>query len=403
MFRTSGNIITKVIRRALQLPLIFIAIPCVLLVRVLSPWVLFRFLRFSWDRIGNLYRVWWNLVDKPGEHAKRRVVDIVYPIDFGKAIANVAWLRLVSRRVYIFPWPRLAAIVDRVNQLFPGHERYRVMYSHPPSLTTVRNIFSRQEPTFPFSSAEEIEGAKGAKDLGLGEGEQFICFHTRDSAYLNITYPEGEWSYHDYRDAAIVNSYHAVKSYLERRPFRAFRVGAVVAEAIQSHPRIIDYSRSELRSDLMDLYLSAKCRFFVGGECGATIFPESFRRPVVYANWAVNFILPSFYYDKGLFILKKWYSVKENRLLTFKEINALSWNSALKLSEWGVRLLENTPEEILDVMMEMDQRLDHAWEGAPGDDELQRRFWWLYGKTAYDDFTLRVGTKFLRDNVNLLS
>ena len=31
MFRTSGNIITKVIHRALQLPLIFIAIPCVLL------------------------------------------------------------------------------------------------------------------------------------------------------------------------------------------------------------------------------------------------------------------------------------------------------------------------------------------------------------------------------------
>ena len=63
-------------------------------------------------------------------------------------------------------------------------------------------------------------------------------------------------------------------------------------------------------------------------------------------------ILPSFYYDKGLLILKKWYSVKEERLLTFKEINALSWKSALKPAEWGVRLLENTPEEILDVMME---------------------------------------------------
>lgn len=49
------------------------------------------------------------------------------------------------------------------------------------------------------------------------------------------------------------------------------------------NPKIIDYA-TKYRSDFADIYLSAKCKFFVGCSAGILCVPYIFHVPVIQAN-----------------------------------------------------------------------------------------------------------------------
>jgi len=151
--------------------------------------------------------------------------------------------------------------------------------------------------------------------------------------------------------------------------------------------------------------LGAKCKFFICSDAGIAIVPEVFRRPVVYTNWTpLKRISP--WALNGLFICKKFYSHKKKRLLLFREI------IHSPLGEFGaknafiqeeVELIESTPEEIAAAAIEMDERLKGTWKTTKEDEELQRRFWALFGSHKLKSPQVRMGAEFLRENQELLS
>ena len=69
----------------------------------------------------------------------------------------------------------------------------------------------------------------------------------------------------------------------------------------------------------------------------------------------------------------------------------------------GIEVIENTPEEILAVAVEMDERLKGIWRTTEEDEELQRRFWSLSKPSELNRvFVARIGAEFLRQNRELL-
>jgi hypothetical protein len=73
----------------------------------------------------------------------------------------------------------------------------------------------------------------------------------------------------------------------------------------------------------------------------------------------------------------------------------------------GVYLLENTPEEIRDVAIEMAERLNGTWQEHPEDEALQQRFLELFptdaldasnGKPLHGEIHSRFSATFLRNN-----
>ena len=69
----------------------------------------------------------------------------------------------------------------------------------------------------------------------------------------------------------------------------------------------------------------------------------------------------------------------------------------------GIELIDNTPEEITSVALEMDGRLKGTWQSIEEDEKLQRRFWALFKPDDLNSvFRARVGTEFLRQNRQLL-
>ena len=50
----------------------------------------------------------------------------------------------------------------------------------------------------------------------------------------------------------------------------------------------------------------------------------------------------------------------------------------------------------------MDERLKETWKTTEEDEDLQQRFWDLYGPNKLKSPSFRIGTEFLRQNRNLL-
>jgi len=69
----------------------------------------------------------------------------------------------------------------------------------------------------------------------------------------------------------------------------------------------------------------------------------------------------------------------------------------------GVELVHNTPDEISEVVQEMNQRLDGTWQTRDEDEELQQRFDNLYLPEHYGyGLPGRIGAQFLHKNKELL-
>ena len=78
-------------------------------------------------------------------------------------------------------------------------------------LTHALNAKSHQH----FTYEEETRGKKELSDI-VPAGHPFICFHVWDSAYLNKTNPNKDWSYHDYKDASIHSYLMPVEKLVQR-------------------------------------------------------------------------------------------------------------------------------------------------------------------------------------------
>tara|TARA_Y100000588_G_scaffold395323_2_gene523405 strand:- start:12262 stop:12870 length:609 start_codon:yes stop_codon:yes gene_type:complete len=195
---------------------------------------------------------------------------------------------------------------------------------------------------------------------------------------------------------------------LVKRGYFVIRMGAAVSEALRTtNPMIIDYA-TKARSAFMDIYLCARCKFFLGDTAGLSVVPRLFRRPIAFHNY---FALASrnvlALHPGELLIPKKVRRIDEHRLMTFREFLETFPGDSLKytsdLERAGVECIENTPEEILSLAIEMDERRNGTWQTTQEDEDLQRRFWSLLDiKGPVEESLPRMGAEFLRQNQELL-
>ena len=107
----------------------------------------------------------------------------------------------------------------------------------------------------------------------------------------------------------------------------------------------------------------------------------------------------------GLVIFKKFLLRNEDRYMTFPELMDFEFGGIDTneiLSKMNLEVIENTPEEIRDVSIEMDKRLAGTWETTDSDEELQDKFWALFGPNKLRSPDLRIGAQYLRQNKDLL-
>ena len=361
-------------------------------------WVLWPFIKI---RIGYIYahRIGY-LAENPEVYLRCRVqrkgpARELY-IFISPKPANEQLLKMRARRMFIIS-SRMAVLTYAILRAF--FENSKLWYKLP---DTPRHYheFSNIAPQLSFTPKEEERGRKLLESIGIKPGAPFVAFYARDKAYLKKAQSHKKWSSHDYRDCSIHNFLPAAE-YLASLGIYAIRMGYIVNDPIKTdNPYIIDYATNH-RSDFGDIYISAKCKFFLGSNGGLCSLAWIFNVPVAYTNG----VEPAIRKD-DVFMPKKLYSNEKKRFLSFKEIagfNTMHHWSGKNYEKIGVRPVENTAEEILALTKEVNSRLDGAWTTSKEDEELQEQYRRLLpeGHLFYG-FPSRIGAEFLRQNKELL-
>lgn len=393
------------------LPLYILAIPAVVIIRLIRPWMLVRIGGLISSRIGHFAantELYLCELDAEINVPTHRHVDIFYMAY--KPICNQQLAIMWRKMLRIWPnW--ILGPIDRVNRLIPGGMPHEIG-NNTQHDRDVHNLLDRFPPHLQLTAEEELRGAAGLQAMGIPIGSPFVCLTVRDSAYLAAHLGGGDCSYHNYRDSDVQNCVLAAEE-LAYRGYFIIRMGAKVHAPINSsHPRIIDCAANGMRSDFMDIYLGAKCEFCISTSTGWDAVPIIFRRPVVYVNQVPMGYLNSFS-RRYLGIMKHHFLRKENRELTLQEIFTHGVGFCLHSSGYlskGVDLIENTPEEIKDVVIEMADRLKGTGQPHEVDEALQCKFWEIFpvdavgpnGLPLHGEIRSRYGAAFLRDNQDWL-
>lgn len=379
----------------------FLALVPVLLARLLRPFILIRFGVINSNRIGHfILDAEIYLCERELVNQKLSAIDI---FGFSESVSNTQ-LKIMCQRVLLTS--KLGFHLDRVNRLIPGGKKNEIQDLSVPFHFTrdLNGLLRRSEPHLPFTDEEEWRGRLALENIGISKEDKFICFNARDSAYLKAVYPLWDWSYHDYRNSNI-NQFLKAADQMTKRGTFAVRMGSIVKEKIKTHnPMIIDYA-TRFRTDFLDIYLSSKCHFFLTTGTGLDSVAMVFRRPIVYVNFLPLESIPSWSADY-LAIPKKLWLTREKRYMKFREIldsGVGRFQTTQDYRSFGLEVVENSPEEILDVVLEMDERLKGTWKDTKEEEELQKKFWSLFKSSPlHGAFLARIGAKFLSQNRELL-
>ena len=125
--------------------------------------------------------------------------------------------------------------------------------------------------------------------------------------------------------------------------------------------RIIDYATT-CRSDFMDIYLSAHCRFFLGNNSGLFVVSSIFDRPVALANFfpigmmpfhEFDYLIPKFLRDTKTGAILPYWRLQTEGFFAFYEM----FETSLHQSH-GYEWVEHDSEDILNLAKDMVSRLE---------------------------------------------
>lgn len=369
----------------------------VFLCYVIRPIINIRFGHLHTSRIGHLCYNMDNYLDN--RLTKRSKEWAVFSTD--KKLSNdyifSVWKkqkRIIFSKLAIFPTVFL-------NKYFPDSSRLISWRNelHPEISLTSSKI----------SNFRELDDSNDGTQLAeLEIAVPFVCFHNRDSAYLEQHGTDG--NEHCYRDFDF-DDFRSSIDRLAERGVSSVRLGEVVkSNSSITNQRFREITGSK-RSDYLDVYLISRCQFFVGCSTGFSQITRLLRKPGLLVNY-IPFRIEEFsaWAAGSIIVPKKLLKVSEQSYLRFSEMNNLKYDIHYQgdfFADHGLRVEDNSQEEIEDAVLEMYARIDGSWQDTAVQAGLQNEFWNSIGHkelagTMRDQLQIGISSTFLEKNPDLI-
>lgn len=375
-------------------------LPIAFFIRIIKPIITIRIGRIIGSRIGHFaFEPEMYLCEKDiGFH--KNCFDIFF---IRESVVNEQLKKMWGRKILIAP-KFLILPLYIANKMLPGYKKHVVPLcsdKHEDSLGLLNNSIAHLS----FTNSEESIGIEYLGNLGINSKKKIICFYARDSAYLDSVSNSRVHAYHDYRDSDIEN-YIAMASTFAGFGYSMLRYGSVIKKPLLTNiPSVIDYS-SKGRSDFMDIYLVTKSLFFVSTNSGPCAIATTFRIPNAFANVAPMLGSLGICRKTDMYIPKKYWLIKERRFMGVNEILKSGGGRYFETNEFaenGIELIENSPEEILNLAIEMEMRINGKWKITKEEETLQEKYnAILLSNKIKPEQMPRICTSFLQSNDYLL-
>ena len=269
-------------------------------------------------------------------------------------------------------------------------------------------IWAREKPVISFTRNDGKTGLDLETKIIGKKVKEYVCMGLPDKNYyetkLKTEHPISPSSdlYTSFPDW---ESYYSSAETLIKLGYEVLRMGQIVETSMPQYrnPGIIDYA-SDFRTEFGDVWLLANCKFaFAGNGTGFYWISSAMNKPVVLTD------MPSpqktSYGPNDLFLPLLAWSRSEKKLRPFSWIiNNREWATNRIHIEGDIEIIKNTSDEINEVVLEMDQRLNGTWIETEEDIQLQSRFNSLRSKMPKWQVQegVRIGANFLRRYQHLL-
>jgi putative glycosyltransferase (TIGR04372 family) len=206
-------------------------------------------------------------------------------------------------------------------------------------------------------------GSRFLERLGVKSDDLIVALHMRESGYLS------SHRYHDFRNMNPANYGPAIR-YLLDRGIWIFRLGDKSSSPLEiDHPRLIDLPFLPDHEDYMDVFLLHRAWFAICCSSG----PEGMRRAFGLPMLLVNGILEqlSFFNPLDVIQFKRCVDETTGQPIAYRDLlkrGAIGFSTAAAFEENHIRLEDNSPEEILDAVLEMIARLEGRFDPDPSVD-----------------------------------
>lgn len=312
----------------------------------------------------------------------------------------------VANRAVLWHWQRYFIVISNpivVKLLRPlswhpltrlDVSKYAVAINKTAVFPKIQALWADRPPLLKTDPEDRERGQKALEEMGMPPGIWFVCVHSRDGGYS----PSDE-HLHSFRNSRFEDYLMAIE-YIISLGGICIMMGDPTMRPAPKMQGLIDYAHHPMRSEWLDLYIAANCRFFLGNTSGAFYMSSVFGVPAACANMApLSTVFPCGQKDIG--IPKLYREASSGRLLSFKEIldsPAANFRFSSQFEAAGIELVNNTPEEIRDLVIEQFERSSFpSFMYDKDDEELQNRFRALFrpGHYMYGSAS-RVGRAFLK-------
>lgn len=314
-------------------------------------------------------------------------------------VANRHIVRYLDRYLTVIHSPRLCRLLSTAATLYPfvryrqDMSRYFSAIGETAEFNEIYSEWGDRPPLLELGQADRVRGEAALRVLGIPAGAPFVCFHSRDAGYS----PADE-HLHTYRNAGIETYLPAVEAMVERGLY-CVRMGDPSMPGLQPLPKVVDYAHSPIRSDWMDVFLCASCEFFLGSSSGLYLVSTAFGRRSALANLAPMSTALSGG-ENQISIPKLLWLEREQRFLSFPETFSspvADFRFSSLYRDAGVTPIDNEPDDIRALALEMLQQVRSPAEYSEEEEELQRRFRAFFRPGHYGfGSRARIGKTFLR-------
>ena len=171
----------------------------------------------------------------------------------------------------------------------------------------------KREMLFNLKSSHIDYGYKQLKKIGITDKDWWVTIHCRSGLSKNDKKTE-------YWRNSNINKFYEAIHYINKKGGYVFRMGDDKMPKIEKSKvnsnMVIDYAHSDLKNDVMDIFLGAKSKFHLGTSSGYPIIPRMFGVPLLLCEttqtlpyWSLN--------DFDVFLPRIYQSTIDNSIINF--------------------------------------------------------------------------------------